>query len=305
MSRLRAFGQLMRLPNTPSALADIGLGTLAVLSREDGLPPPSWLAVVLTGLASLGLYTSGMVWNDFFDVEQDRRERPERPIPSGKVSRRAAGLFAAALMTVGVLFALLASLVLGRREVVYVALGIVAGVLLYDGWLKRTWAGPVAMGGCRLGNVLLGVAGAGRPLDAQALHLAIIVGIYVAGITWFARTEAQESRQGHLLGAAAIMLAGLLLALPLPLFLYRGQQTSWLFLYLLVGLGFFVGLPASQAIAAPKPSLVQRAVKTALFGLVLLDAVLATALVGPLGLVLLVLAVPSLYLSRLRWLYAT
>jgi hypothetical protein len=101
------------------------------------------------------------------------------------------------------------------------------------------------------------------------------------------------------------MLAGLVLALPLPLFLYDGQKTSWLFLYLLVGFGFFVGLPAGQAIAAPKPSLVQRAVKTALFGLVLLDAILATALTGWPGLVLLILALPSLYLSRLRWLYAT
>jgi 4-hydroxybenzoate polyprenyltransferase len=303
MSRLRAVGQLMRLPNTPSALADIGLGALVV--RAAGTPPVNWLGVGLTAMASVGLYTSGMVWNDFFDVEQDRRERPDRPIPSGKVSRQAAGLLAAALMTAGVLFAMLAAWVLGSRVVLSVALAIVGGVLLYDAWLKRTWAGPVAMGGCRLGNVLLGVAGAGGALDAQAVHLAIIVGVYVAGITWFARTEARESRQAELLGAAGVMLAGLLLALPLPLFLREQQQTSWAFLYLLVGFGFFIGLPASQAIAVPKPSMVQRAVKTALFGLVLLDAILATALAGWLGLLLLVLALPSLYLSRLRWLYAT
>ena len=37
-------------------------------------------------LASACLYCGGMVWNDYFDREQDRRERGDRPIPSGKVA---------------------------------------------------------------------------------------------------------------------------------------------------------------------------------------------------------------------------
>ena len=40
-------------------------------------------------------------------------------------------------------------------------------------------------------------------------------------------------------------------------------------------------------------------------GLVVLDAVLATAVAGTLGLILLVLLIPILYLGRWRWLYAT
>jgi hypothetical protein len=355
-------------------MADIGLGALAANTL-----PRSWLPVVLTAFVSAGLYTSGMVWNDFFDVEQDRRERPDRPIPSGRVSRRTAGLLAATLMLVGVGFAVLTAYVLtvqgemaayqltdkslsalregglpelalsqlrplkdkefrnrdafhqalSRRldkadlehsedrilevsgktarpqNVLYIALGIVVAILLYDGVLKPSPLGPVAMGACRMGNVLLGIAGAGGMFGPEAVHLAAIVGVFVGGITWFARSEASESRQGELLAAAGLMFAGLLLALPLPLFWQEGQHASWVFLYLLVAFGFFVGLPASQAIAEPKPSLVQRAVKTALFGLVLLDAILATALAGWIGLLLLVLALPSLYLSRLRWLYAT
>jgi hypothetical protein len=40
-------------------------------------------------------------------------------------------------------------------------------------------------------------------------------------------------------------------------------------------------------------------------GLIVLDAVLASGLAGTIGLVILLLLAPSLYLGRRRWLYAT
>jgi hypothetical protein len=50
---------------------------------------------------------------------------------------------------------------------------------------------------------------------------------------------------------------------------------------------------------------VQAAVKRALMGLILLDAVLATGTIGTVGLVIAVLMLPSVYLNSRRWLYAT
>src|SRR5437868_8098899 len=79
----RAYAQLVRLPNVFTALADIGLGALATHAL-----PGAWPTVVWLLLSSACLYCGGMVWNDFFDVEQDRRERPFRPLPSGRVARR-------------------------------------------------------------------------------------------------------------------------------------------------------------------------------------------------------------------------
>ena len=38
------------------------------------------------------LYAAGMVLNDAFDAELDARERPERPIPSGRISRSRHGV---------------------------------------------------------------------------------------------------------------------------------------------------------------------------------------------------------------------
>jgi 4-hydroxybenzoate polyprenyltransferase len=312
MSRRRGFVQLLRLPALPTALADVGLGTLAAWSASGGWPAVRWLSCLLAGLATACLYSGGMVLNDFFDVEQDRRERPTRPIPSGLVSRHEAGVFGACLLGAGMLAATLASCVLSLDRTAQhptaplaLAAALVAAILLYDGRMKRTGAGPVGMGMCRFLNVLLAASAGGVALGAQALYLAAVVGLYVAGVTWLARTEALTSRPSALLAAAGVMLAGLVLALPLPELRLPGQRTSSLFVYLLVALGLGLGWVASRAVDRPTPARVQSAVRSALLGLIVLDAALATALAGWAGLLLLVLLAPSLYLSGVRGLYAT
>lgn len=295
MSDLRAYAQLARLSNLPSALADICLGALAA----NALPQHS-LAFAALLPASACLYSAGMVWNDYFDQDQDRRERPFRPLPSGRIAPAEAVRLGLGLFAVGLILALAAG-----GTAFAIAVCLVAAILAYDGWLKRTGAGPVAMGMCRFLNVLLGVSVCGSVLWPRGAHLALIVGLYIVGVTWFARTEARWSKQNSLRGAAAVMLVSLLLALPLPVFLPEGQHSSFLFPYLLVALAFAVGVPVMRAIANPMPSQVQAAVKRALMGLILLDAVLATAAAGTIGLVLLLLLAPSVYLNRKSWLYAT
>src|SRR5262249_37638612 len=158
MSRLRSLAQLVRLPNVFTALADIGLGALVV-----GALPARWLALLLLLWASACLYCAGMVWNDFFDVAQDSRERPFRPIPSGRVSRRQAALVGGILLAAGVGFALLAGWALPAWSSVPVVLAVllVGAILGYDGLLKRTPAAPLLMGTCRFLNVLLGLSLAG------------------------------------------------------------------------------------------------------------------------------------------------
>ena len=48
-----------------------------------------------------------MVFNDVFDSELDQVERPERPIPSGLISKSGATIWASVLLLGGVLCALL------------------------------------------------------------------------------------------------------------------------------------------------------------------------------------------------------
>src|SRR5262249_24089007 len=137
---------------------------------------------------------------------------------------------------------------------------LVLAILLYDAWLKRTLLGPVAMAACRFLNVLLGFSIAEPTLLWSArLGLALIVGIYIVGVTWFARTEARISRQSSLTAAATIMLLALVLALTIPAWLDTGL-TSVFFPYLLLAMGFWVGIPACRAIAKPTPVIVQTTV---------------------------------------------
>jgi 4-hydroxybenzoate polyprenyltransferase len=309
MNRWRVYAQLVRLPNVFTAFADICLGLLATrqLNPESFEKAGIWNAFCL--LAASGfLYSGGMVWNDVFDLEQDKRERPFRPIPSGRVGRSASATIGALLLTGGIGWSFLA----GWRESGWhrapflVACILATVILLYDRWLKRTWTGPLGMAACRFLNVLLGcsmASGLGWP---WSVHLALVVGIYVGGVTWFAQSEARTSNRTALAGAAGVMAAGLLLALPAPAIaseFHLVPQTSFVFPYLLVGLAFLIGFPVSKAISRPTPTHVQQAVKRTIMGLVVLDAALATALSGIVGLMILILLIPALYLGR--WIYST
>src|SRR5258707_92504 len=111
MNRFRVYAQLVRLPNLPTALADICLAALALAVQPasgDLVDGFRFDRLVLLLLASACLYSSGMAWNDYFDQEQDRRERPFRPLPSAHGTRRASAYFAVALLIVGLILSLLA-----------------------------------------------------------------------------------------------------------------------------------------------------------------------------------------------------
>jgi 4-hydroxybenzoate polyprenyltransferase len=308
MKRLLPYAQLVRLPNTFTAMADIFLGAIAT-----GLIFQRWYVFVCLLLSSTMLYWSGMIWNDYFDIVQDRRERPSRPLACGIISMSSAWWLATGLMCGGVLFAFLAGFRteagewhLRFRPLVIAGL-LVVSILLYDGVLKATVAGPVMMGLCRFLNILLGLSIFGPALlPFWGWLMALVIGLYVAGITWFARTEAQASSQPMLIGAAVVMLVSLILALTVPALVSETVTTSRvaaLFPYLLAAFGFYLGIAVIAAIRRPDPGRVQPVIKRAILGLVVLDALLASAFVGVFGLLLAILLVPGIILGR--WLYST
>src|SRR5260370_6559266 len=243
MNRLLPYAQLVRLPNMFTATADIFLAALAtglLLER-----PTKFLCLLI---ASTLLYWSGMVWNDYFDLDQDRKERPGRPLASGRVSLRAAAWMGIGFMVMGVALAGFADWIYVDKvnEIRFRSLPIsvllVISIFLYDGMLKSTFAGPILMGLCRSLNILLGLSILGAWPDFWGWLLAIIVGIYIGGVTWFARTEAHTSRQPMRIGAASAMLISLFLALTRPalaLEMTTDAQPSRLFPYLLAGFGCY------------------------------------------------------------------
>ena len=85
--KLRAWLELSRISNLPTCFTNVLVG-VAIGAGPGALP---WgRAALLSGAIGL-MYVSGMALNDVVDVERDRGQRPDRPIPSGRISRAAAG----------------------------------------------------------------------------------------------------------------------------------------------------------------------------------------------------------------------
>jgi 4-hydroxybenzoate polyprenyltransferase len=262
--QLRAYLQLVRFPAVFTAMADIVLGF--VLAHRT-LSPLSELVALLA--ASTCLYLAGMALNDFFDREIDAKERPSRPIPSGRIVPRAALALGSALLIAGLASACAAGTVSAA-----IAGALAVLILVYDGALKSTPAGPVAMGGCRALNVLLGASGAALAFwKSPQIGIAAAMGLYVAGITWFARREAVTSSRSQLMGAAIVIHSGILFLLLLLLF--SGGSPSHLDSQaaLLLALAVaFIDFRLAPALKEPTPSKVQAGVKQMLLAIVLLDA---------------------------------
>jgi len=303
--------RLMRLPNVFTAIADVAMGYLVV---ERSIPSISQFAALVA--ASASLYTAGMVLNDWFDVEIDRRERPFRPLPARQISVSAAGLLSWFLLALGLALAWSAGLAFGptplplRSGIVGTAL--VLAIVAYDAWLKATLLGPLAMGACRFLNVLLGMsvgAGAAEALvlsyGAGELLAAAGIGVYIAGVTWFARSEATTSRRWQLIAALAVMAAGIvllgLMSLYVPL---KNGLEPHVFAALLALLSFPVFRRCLSAAYDPTPEKVQVAVKQSILSLIWFDAATAIVVAGAAyGIAIAALLLPALVLGR--WVYST
>jgi 4-hydroxybenzoate polyprenyltransferase len=207
MRRLKPYLQLVRLPNVFTAAADSIAGWL--LAGGAPLDIKGWGPLAL---ASMSIYAAGIAWNDYFDYEIDLVERPGRPLPSGRISRKFAGLLAAGLALLGLASAAFAGTVPG-----VVALALVACILAYNLGLKRTPLGPWAMGTCRGLDVLLGLVGASGLAMGGSGGLVVVVSliVYIAGVTYISRSEVLEGPAAETslgLGLQVAAIAGLLVA---------------------------------------------------------------------------------------------
>lgn len=304
--RLFAYLQLLRLPNVFTAMADVVMGFLFTHATVD---PAAAFALLI--LSSSCLYLSGMVLNDIADRNVDQRERPFRPLPSGRVSLAAAQRLWMGLTIAGVGAAFLATAFTSEKPAQHiparVAFFLVLLILFYNTFAKRTLLGPIAMGGCRTLNVLLGMSMAAEWTTANWL-VAGGLGVYIAGVTWFARGEAGISRRVQLTLALVVMLAGMLAMsffpayFPVEKFVFSGQLQNWILLWII--LAAIIVWRAQRAIRQPIPAHVQATVKTGISAIIALDAAVVFGVHGPLAAIaVLLLLVPTIVLGR--WVYST
>ena len=301
LASLLAWVRLLRLPNHATAVADVIAGYLIVSQTRaiDWPAPALWWAI----LASLGFYAAGMVLNDVFDLALDREERPGRPLPSGQIGVRTAAAAGNILMAVGSVAACATAFAAQSPWPALVGALLTAAVWIYNRHAKATSMGPLVMGSCRGLNWLLGMAAAGGPHLPHQWLLPIGMGVYVMGITVYARDEAEESRGETLAAGTIIMLIGLATAGLSPWLAARaGDAGAWLtgaklsnWLVLWGMLTASVLLRAVLGIFDPTSGRVQQAVGNAIMAIITLDAVLVLATCGePWSIVVLMLLVPFL-----------
>ncbi|MEU8002922.1 SCO3242 family prenyltransferase [Catellatospora sp. NPDC049111] len=171
---IRDVAELVRAPAALSVPGDVIAGAAAAGTLNRRTPG--------LAAASVCLYWAGMAANDWADRELDAVERPERPIPSGRVSPRAALGLAAGLTAAGVGLAAWA----GGRRGLATAVPLAATVWAYDVKAKNTAAGPAVMAACRGLDVLLGASG-GRA--GKAVPAALTVAAHTYTVTALSRRE--------------------------------------------------------------------------------------------------------------------
>ena len=175
---MRTLLVLGRVSNLPTVWSNC----LAAWLLADGGP---WSRFANVCLGATLLYTGGMFLNDAVDVGFDRRYRPERPIPSGKIRAQTVWVLSITWLVAG----WAAFCALGKLPVVY-ALALLALIVVYDVVHKRTTVAPVLMAGCRFLLYLVAAASASTAhLAAPVLWRAAALAAYILGLSFLARGE--------------------------------------------------------------------------------------------------------------------
>ncbi len=232
-AKAQAHLSLARISNAPTVVSNV----LAGAALASVAAPVTLTGVVLLALALVLYYTAGMYLNDLFDLELDRRERPERPLPAGHLSKNEALGAAVFLFSIGTFCLSL----LGTAPLVS-GLILVALIVLYDAWHKTNPLSPTLMASTRMMVYITAFVAFSPVLTFALIFWALLLGLYIVGLTYIAKTET-DSLTGYwpaallylpaLIGALALPWAGFWL--PLVLALWVTYSASFVYLSRQVG----------------------------------------------------------------------
>jgi 4-hydroxybenzoate polyprenyltransferase len=184
VTRLRDLAELVRAPAALTVPGD-SLAGASSAGWPAGGGRSAGVRTAALPLASTCLYWAGMALNDWADRDVDAVERPERPIPSGRVPARTALAVAGGLTAAGLGIAGLA----GGRRTLAVASVLAAAVWAYDLAPKEGPLSVATMASTRGLDVLLGASAGGWPALRRAAAPAALVALHTTGVTALSRGE--------------------------------------------------------------------------------------------------------------------
>jgi 4-hydroxybenzoate polyprenyltransferase len=318
---MRVTGLVTILTNITAAVVTAvygeGLDPLWLLKRlyQGGTSRVFWLVS-----ASCMLYCAGMLWNDLADVERDRVLHPRRPLPSGRI-----GLGSAYLVGVLLAAGALVCAALVDAHAFYAAGVVLSLIFLYNLATKDIpYLGSLTMASVRFTHAIfallllgtdylkLAVLGQSTPGHGFILAYPTILGCYIFGVTLVSELESRKGRRielvlGGLLMFGAILGAGLLLARARwishlsqsdsALRVVGSGLAAVLGAVLFLWLIYLVAKPWLAALKSGRSEQVGPVVRSALGGMLFLDAVVATS-AHPVGGLLILALLPLFMLGR-------
>ena len=130
MKTLLAYLELARPLNGIIAFISAWLG--GMFASQGQMADIVNIQLLLVSIAALVLLSAGNAINDYYDYEIDQVNRPRRPLPSGRIRRRDALIFAILLTIIGIWLGTL----INRNATAFAILVSIA-LVSYAFWLKR------------------------------------------------------------------------------------------------------------------------------------------------------------------------
>jgi 4-hydroxybenzoate polyprenyltransferase len=286
--RLKEYLLLIRFPNVFTTPSDILAGYFAAVTVAEADIAHLIALMVSSGL----LYVAGIVLNDYFDIEIDKRERPSRPLPSGNISKG----HALAIAMIALLIANIIALILGPVSLA-VSIALTLAIIAYDYRLKHGLSGPFAMGGARFLNVIFGASPVLLYINNHSYAIVVAAAaslfLYTVAITIVSKKEVGTERPNSTI--AFLMVFGVISAVAaLGLLL----QLQWTFLLNLSIFAAVMVVTFRQHLTKEMPS-AQKAVRNMVISIIILDSVFVTGTAGlPYGLATLLLIAPAVVLAK-------
>jgi hypothetical protein len=290
---VRDYLVLVRLPNLFTLPSNILVGIAAISSLAFTLT--SFIQFLLLVTISVLLYCVGIVLNDLYDFDIDKKERPNRPLPSGKISRRSAIGLVAIFSTLALILSLLVSF-----STLVISSILFLTIFGYDKYLKNTHAGPLTIASARVMNILLGISVSFRSVDSYSqivtlTFVLIITFVYVSLIGFISRYEVRGfSDNAKLLlppAIVAIIISSIILFSLMGFFKLESL--------IILSLFSFIMLISFSRIYRRDSGRTQQIVRNMILSIIILDSTFLTGIIGiELGLAVLTLMAPLLVLAN-------
>jgi len=124
---------------------------IGILNTRIGILPLTLIFNIIFGVLTYFFISgSSMIINDYYDIEIDKINRPERPIPRGSISLKQAKILWVSTILIGIILSIIHSLLFNIGFLV----PIIVVFMAFIGWFYAAWGKKSGF----IGNIIVGIS---------------------------------------------------------------------------------------------------------------------------------------------------